>query len=64
MVVQITTAGPPVPHVQSVLGPGVSGLHLLCSWYGSEAGFRVSTMQRHGYCHPNRLACRRGQQLG
>jgi len=64
MVVQITTAVPPVPQVQSALCPGVSRLHLLCSLYGSQAGSRVSTMQRQGSCHPNRLACRGGQQLG
>jgi hypothetical protein len=30
MGVQITTAFPSVPHVQSALCPGVVGLHLLC----------------------------------
>src|SRR5258708_11386369 len=30
MVVQITTAVPSVPQVQSALCPGVTGLHLLC----------------------------------
>jgi hypothetical protein len=30
MVVQITTAFPSVPHVQSAFGPGVTGFHLLC----------------------------------
>ncbi len=30
MVVQITTAVPAVPHVQSAFCPGVTGFHLLC----------------------------------
>jgi hypothetical protein len=63
MVVQITTAVLPVPHIQSALCPGVSRLHLLYSRYGSEAGTRVSTMQRQGRCHLNHLACRGGEQL-
>jgi hypothetical protein len=65
MVVQITTAFLPVPHVQSALCPGVSRLDLLCSRYGSQAGFRVSTMQRQGSSpQPPYLACRGRQQLG
>jgi hypothetical protein len=55
MVVQITTDFLPVPQVQSALYPGVSCLHLLCSRYGTEAGFHVATMQRQGSCHSNRL---------
>ena len=30
----------------SVCSPGVSWLHLLCSQYVGETGFRVTTMQR------------------
>jgi hypothetical protein len=43
IVVQITTAFPSVSHVQSARCSGVPRFHLLCSQYGSQARFRVST---------------------
>jgi hypothetical protein len=39
MVVQITTAFPSVPHMQSAFCPGEIGFHLLCI---SEAVFRCA----------------------
>jgi hypothetical protein len=55
MVVQITTAVPPVPQVQSALCPGVSCLHLLCSLKAARPGSVSPQCNARGPATPTAL---------